>query len=99
MRFFVVFLLVLIAFGSFSLVILYNKYVNLTYSARTAKQQISDIEIQKTEAQNKIFALVASVRSASIADGTLTQEKAPQYFEVDPVNPVASAQWSSDSRY
>ncbi len=74
--------------SSVSLVMLYNKTVNINHGLSQMKSELSDIQSQNLAVKSKIFNLINSSDPSSF--GGLVQEKNPEYIEVRPTWSFAS---------
>jgi len=69
-----------------SLVMLYNRVLNMHSVRDEIKLQIQSLETQSSELKDKIFKLTTSGNLKEIAvNMNLVEEKHPEYFEIDRV--------------
>jgi len=61
----------------------YNRSVNLGYEISSAELSIRKIQTEKSQLQDKIFTLLNSADVKNISNGSLVEEKNPQYLKVD----------------
>ena len=67
--------------ASFMVIWSYNRSVTLGYEISSAELSIRKIQTEKSQLQDKIFTLLNSSDGQKLANGSLVEEKNPQYFK------------------
>jgi hypothetical protein len=76
-------MIAMLVLGSFSLIFIYNRSVDLEHRLSDGQQELRKLQAGKAELQDKIFALSSDANLGSISNGRhLVKDKAPEYFEV-----------------
>ena len=78
-----VFFLVILVSGAFSLVFLYNHSVNIEHSISAAQGELRRIQTARAEIQDKIFGLSSDTNLQKLSkERNLVKDKNPRYLEV-----------------
>lgn len=78
-----VFFIVILVFGAFLLIFLYNRSVNTEHSISAAQNELRRIQTARAEIQDKIFGLLSDANLQRISEERhLVKDKEPQYLEV-----------------
>lgn len=79
--------------GVIWLVVVYNRFVNLSHGISGTRADFQSLESQNAELKDQIIELIDSANSGNIVSkNNLVQDKNPKYFEV-------ASQWSYASEY
>ncbi|MDP2598258.1 MAG: hypothetical protein Q8P49_00330 [Candidatus Liptonbacteria bacterium] len=78
-------LIACLVIGVFSLIAIYNSYVNLSHGLSDMRGEFQTVQTENVALQKKIFNLLSSDNAKSLAtDGSFVQDKNPAYLEIDP---------------
>lgn len=72
--------------ASFMVIWSYNRSVSLGYEISSAELSIRKIQTEKSQLQDKIFTLLNNSDASKVGNGSMVEEKNPQYFK-----PVANS--------
>lgn len=78
-------LVVAMVFGGISIVVLYNKVVNLNHGVGELKAEFVALQSENAESQDKIFKLLDVGNDSAVlaADYKLVEDKNPEYLEIN----------------
>ncbi|MBI4086067.1 MAG: hypothetical protein HY433_02400 [Candidatus Liptonbacteria bacterium] len=78
-----VFFIVILVSGAFSLIFLYNRSVNMEHSISAAQVELRKIQTARAEIQDKIFGLSSDANLQKLSkERNLVKDKNPRYLEV-----------------
>jgi len=87
----IVLLMLALFTGTFGIIFLYNKVVDLDHAIAKTKLQLEQVGASNTQLNNKIVAIVGGGDLTSVANESgLVIDKQPQYFSIAAAAPAAS---------
>lgn len=79
-------LIVCLVVGAFSLVTVYNSYVNMSHGLADMRAEFQTVQAENAALQKNIFNLVSSDNVKALAvGGSLVQDKNPSYLEINSI--------------
>lgn len=83
MHLILIFFVVILVSGAFSLIFLYNRSVNMEHSISAAQGELRRIQTARAEIQDKIFGLSSDTNLQKLSkERNLVKDKNPRYLEV-----------------